>query len=307
MKLKLKGSVSFFTPKKLGVIYAVSLIVCVALRIYHVLTLIEPQTGFFKSSDFTVPLFYTVFAVSVIIILFGAYLSENDFNLTAKAVNSDKAVGIISIFMSLAFFLDFGYCFVMALDSEEAYSYSASESFSALMGNGSFPRKVQMFFAFFSFLYFLIFAVMVLAKKYKGQLKIMSLSTVFWGIGRMITLFVKKISFVQVSDLFLEIAATAFMTLFFFSLCECLSGVYREEAQWRIAGVGLPASLCCLVIQVPRIIAGILDNIHADEPGYVLYLYSDDYILNYVEIFVGILALILFIKAEKSKEVPAQE
>lgn len=307
MKMKLKGSVQFFTPKKLGIIYCVSLIVCVALRIYHVLNLIEPQTGFFYKTNFTVPLFYTVFAVSIILILIGAYLSKNNSVLSPETVNSDKVTGIISIFMSLAFFLDFGYSFVMAVDSETAYSYTASESFSALMSSGSLPRKIQMVFAILSCLYFLIFAITVLSKKYKGQMKILSLSTVFWGIGRLITLFINKISFVEVSDLFLEITATAFITLFFFSFCECLSGVYGEEAQWRITGVGLPASLCCFVIQIPRIVAGVFDNIHATEEGYVPYLYNDNYILNYVEIFVGILALVLFIKAIESKKTMIEE
>lgn len=306
MKLKLKGSVSFFTPKKLGLVYLASLIICVAIRTYHVLTLVEPQTGFFRETNFTVPLFFTVLALSCAFLIIGAYLSKDNIKLTAESVNSSKSVGIISILLSLGFFLDFGYCFIMAVDDENAYSYTASESFASLMRSGSLPRKAEMLFAALSFIYFLIFGITVLAKKYKGQMKIFSLVTVFWGISRLVTLFVKQISFVEVSDLFLEIASTAFMTLFFFSFCECVSGVYGKVAEWRISGVGLCTSLCCLTTQIPRIIAGIIDNTHVGEAGYVPHLYNDEYILNYVEIFTAVLVIVIFVtllsKAKPKKE-----
>ncbi len=301
-KLNIKGSVPFFTPARLIAVYALSLIICVPLRIFHVFSLIEPQTGFYSETNFSVVIFYVVLAFSCLFCLVGAYLSKNNITFTDKSVNANVPVGIIAILLSIGFFLDFGYCFVLSVDGENAYSYTAADSFAALMRSGFIPRKAEMLFAALSFIYFLVFAILVISKKYKGQMKIFSLVTVFWGITRLITLFVRQISFVRVSDLFLEIAATAFMTLFFFSFCECVSGVYRKEAQWRILGVGLPASLCCLVIQIPRIAAGISDNIHAGEPGYTVLLYNDDYILNYVEIFTGIIIISFFIALIKNKK-----
>ena len=305
MKQRLKGSIPFFTPKKLGLVYIVSLVICVALRIYHVLALIEPQTGFYSAKNFTVPLFYAVLVFACAFITVGAYLSKDVIDVSAETVNGEGAIGIVSLFLAAGFFLDFGYCFLMINAPDTAATYSNNSSiqesaFSSMMRTGSLPRKAEMVMAILAFLYFLILAVLILTKKYKGQMKIFSLVTVFWGVSRLVTFFVKQISFIKVSDLLLEIAATAFITLFFFSLCESLSGVYKKDAQWRVFGLGLPASLCCLTVQIPRIVAAFIDSIHAEEAEYIPILYSDDYILNYAVIFTGVLVIALFVALRKN-------
>ena len=197
MKQKIKGSLPFFTPKKLGIVYIVSLLICVPLRILHVLGYIEPQTGFFIKKDFTVVIFFAVLAFAFVFLLLGAYLSKEAFNVTDKTVNKNKPVGIIALFLSLSFFLDFGYCFVVSVDGEEAYSYTAGGTFAAMMRSGSLPRKAEMVFALLSFIYMLLFAIKVLSGKFRGQLKVFSLVTVFWGISRLVTLFVRQISFIR--------------------------------------------------------------------------------------------------------------
>ncbi|MGN1118013.1 MAG: hypothetical protein ACI4RU_05325, partial [Acutalibacteraceae bacterium] len=279
--------------------------ICVALRIYHVLALVEPQTGFYSEKNFTVPLFYAVLIFACAFIAVGAYLSKDIIDVSAETVNGKGSVGVVLLFLAAGFFLDFGYCFLMLNASDEATTYSNNSiiqesAFSSMMRTGSLPRKAEMVFAFLAFLYFLIFAVMILTKKYKGQMKIFSLVTVFWGISRLVTFFVKQISFIKVSDLFLEIATTAFITLFFFSFCESLSGVYKKDAQWRVFGLGLPASLCCLTVQIPRIVAAFIDSFHAEEAEYTPILYSDDYIINYAVIFTGVLVIAIFADLRKN-------
>lgn len=295
MKLKIKGSSSFFTIKKIFTVNIAALIICAALRVYHVFALIEPETGFFTEKNLTVYIFYAVFAFACIFSIVGAYLAKDALDISAESVNGNIVLGIISLLLAASFFLDFGYCFIMLDNASASSSLSQGSAFASMMKSASLPRKAQMLFGALSFVYFLILAVKIFTKKYNGQLKIFSLSTVFWGVSRLVTLFVKQISFVQVSDLFLEIAGTVFMTLFFFSMCECLSGVYKNSAQWRIAGIGLPAALTCLTMQIPRIAAAVSDNINYENVSYKLILVSDDYILNYIEMFVGVLVIALMI------------
>lgn len=298
MKLNIKGSVPFFTPKKFGLVYIISLVICAALRTYHVLSLIEPQTGFFSEKNFTVTLFYAVLTFSCLFCMVGAYLSRDIIEVTPEKVNGNGPIGIASLFLAGGFFLDFGYCLLLNSDAGEG-GYGDSQ-LAIMMRSGSLPRKAEMYLAILSFVFMVVFAIMVLTKKYKGQMKIFSLVTVFWGVARLVTLFVRQISFVQVSDLFLEIASTVFVTLFFFSLCESLSGVYRKDAMWRVFGIGLPASLCLLTIQIPRFVAAIVDSRHEGDSEYIPLLFSSDYIINYAQVFAGILVIVMFIVLMKN-------
>ena len=301
MKLKLKGSVPFFTPKKLGAVFGLSLIICTVLRIYHVFSLIEPQTGFYSHTDITVPVFYAVLVFSWIFCLCGSFLSGEAIDVSAENVSGKKITGIITLLLSEGFFLDFFYCFSLSQQGTDNFGLTGEESpFAIMMRSGMMPRKAEMVLALLSCIYCFILAIMILTNKYKGQMKIFSLVTVFWGIARLVTLFVRQISFVRVSDLFLEIASTAFLTIFFFSLCECIGGVYRKDAIWRVFGVGLPAALTSLTVQIPRIAAKIADSTHSGESDYIPYLFNNDYIINYVQIFAGILIIAMFVSLMKN-------
>ena len=75
-----------------------------------------------------------------------------------------------------------------------------------------------------------------------------------WISCRLLHLFVSKISFMRVSDLFLELLMCAFMVLFFMALAQVSSNVYSTESRWRLAGFGLPAALISAVISVSRLV-----------------------------------------------------
>lgn len=290
MKLKIKGSVPFFTPKKLGIVYLAALVICVAVRTLHAFTLIEPDTGFYSESNITVPLFFCVIVFAWIFCLVGSFLSKDVPDVSAETINGRKLPGIFAILLSIGFELDGFVCFSSLSSPEIQTNYSMSSPFAIMMRSGLLPRRIEMIFAFLSALYFLILGIKILLKKYKGEMKIFSLVTVFWGVARLVSLFVRQISFIRISGLFLDIAATAFLTIFLFSFCEVLSGVYRKDALWRVFGVGLPASLTCLTLQIPKLLTAFSGSENHT---------SADYSLNYALLIAGLFIAILFISTCK--------
>lgn len=277
MKNKIKGSSEAFSPKKLFMINTVAAVICTVLRIYHSLKLIEPDTGFYSKKDFTVYLFFIVLAGTCVFTVIASFFSKDTLDVSPKNINRSKLPGIVSLLFSFAFISDFAGAALKQYDNGLQY-YSDENPFTLMMRSGMLPSKAIMIFAALSCIFFLIFAILVLTGKYRGQLKVISLATVFWGVSKLVSLFVKQISFVQVSDLLLEIVSTAFLTIFLFSLCECLSGIYRKDALWRICGIGLPAMLCCLSTQLPRLIRS-----------------TTEYPLSLAELVAGIFIATLFI------------
>ena len=131
------------------------------------------------------------------------------------------------------------------------------------MRSGFLPMMLQSFFAFLSAIYFFILASDFskgTAKAYKR--KILATAPVSWAAARLITRFMRQISFVQVSDLLLELVMIAFMIMFFMALAQTASGVYKDQFKWRIPGLGLSAGLIAAVISVPRLIFTIFSNSH---------------------------------------------
>ncbi len=286
--MKIKNTSKALKPKHFYITFAVSLVICLALRFYHSMKLIDTETGFYSPSNFTVTVFYVVLAIAGIFMLIGSFLSANNESFEPEnVVGKNRHLGIISIFLSVGFIMEFAQSAVNALyaNRQSYYGYAETSGMAQLMKNGYVPNLLTSLFALLSALYFIKFAINCFKKNCKiSKSKIFVLAPVIWGLMKLISFFVKQISFIRVSDLFLEIASISLALIFLFSFAQCISGVYSDVAQWRITGVGLPAALFLLTLNIPKFVLTLIDSERYIVSGYPV---------NYAELFLGIFILAL--------------
>ena len=94
----------------------------------------------------------------------------------------------------------------------DSISYQQLFLFKALMASGTLPALLQSLFAVISAVYFTVAAISF--KKGNGSIsnhKYIALAPVFWAGFKLIARFIKQISYVQVSDLLLELMQFAQM------------------------------------------------------------------------------------------------
>ncbi len=290
--MKIKGSIKKIKPVHLIAAFVFGLVSCTALRFYHCVKLIDVESGFYKETDFTVPLFYVILIAVSLFILVAGFLSGNNNELNKGAIHSNKLLGISSIFLSLGMLIDTVYSSFLALYSSGG-STALSGGFTNLVQSGSLPYKLQSFFAFLSFLFFIVFTVNCFKKDGKiTSRRIFALMPVGWACTKMIPLFVKQISFVRVSDLVLQLIVVAFLTAYTLTFAQCLSGIYGDVAQWRLTAVGLVFSLFSIVLNLPKMAFTLIGKSEA----YV----TSGYPVSYAELFFAVFALILIFSVMQS-------
>ena len=255
-KLSLKGSRKDMNIGICNVVFIVAAIAGIIIRTMQMASYIDPETGFYKGyGDWIHLIFYIILAVNIIFFCGRTYLSA-DVRKIEIGGDSNKAASIGTRLFAVALIWDSFYSFFNGI-------YSAGSSNADLMRSGALPLTLQSFFAFLSAIYFFILASDFskgTAKAYKR--KILATAPVSWAAARLITRFMRQISFIQVSDLLLELVMIAFMIMFFMALAQTASGVYKDQFKWRIPGLGLSAGLIAAVISVPRLIFTIFSSSH---------------------------------------------
>ena len=255
-KLSIKGSRKDMNIGICNVVFIVAAIAGIIIRTMQMASYIDPETGFYKGyGDWIHLIFYIILAVNIIFFCGRTYLSA-DVRKIEIGGDSNKAASIGTRLFAVALIWDSFYSFFNGI-------YSAGSSNADLMRSGALPLTLQSFFALLSAIYFFILASDFskgTAKAYKR--KILATAPVSWAAARLITRFMRQISFIQVSDLLLELVMIAFMIMFFMALAQTASGVYKDQFKWRIPGLGLSAGLIAAVISVPRLIFTIFSSSH---------------------------------------------
>lgn len=262
--MKLKNSNESLKLKSLFPVMYGGALLLIILRTLQLTRFIDSETGFLTGGTFVNALLYIVIAGLCIYFIAVSFLSEEGRKVEIAAIKNKGAsataviFGISLIYDSFSSFSDS----IIIFDEIGIGSFgSGAESFKTLMATGTLPYALQSLFALLSAVY-----AFLLAKSFsKGSLaahnhKYFALSPVAWAAFKIITRFVKQISYIKVSDLFLELIMLAFMILFFVALAQVTSGVYSDDARWRITALGLSGALVSLCINVPRFVLGIFAN-----------------------------------------------
>lgn len=246
--MKIKGSSQKINP--LYSLYVIAGLLCVAIpfRTYQLLSIVEAETGFYKEINWSVYLMYALCILAVLV----PYI----LTLLAKNVPESRAVYRKNKLLAAASFI-FGIGLVA--DAVNAlstlvltYQGFYTEEISVA------PTVLQGVFGILSAIYIIVFGISYIdGRTFYSKYKLLALCPLMWSVVRLIIRFVKKISYVNVSDLMLELFAIAFMMLFFLSFARISSGLSNKKSMRSLWSAGFAAIFFCTVANMPRLIAVI--------------------------------------------------
>ena len=277
-------------------VFAVGAVAGVIIRLMQMVSYIDPETGFYKGyGDWIHLIFYVILAVNILFFCSRCYLSA-DVKKIGIGNDSHRTAAVGTRLFAVSLLWDCFYSFFMGI-----YNASGSSTgYTDIMKSGTLPMCLQSIFALLSAVYFFILASDFskgTAKAYKR--KLLATAPVCWAGARLIFRFLRQISFVQVSDLLLELVMIAFMVMFFMALAQTASGVYKDMYKWRIPAFGMSAALIAAVISVPRLVMTVFNSslINGDHPFSVV-----DFVF-----VIFILTLMAKIKEDAQRPAESQE
>lgn len=250
--MKLRGSNEKINP--LTSLYVILGLVAVAVpfRMYQLLNIIESDTGFYKRVDWSVYLIYGLAVLAVIVPFVLTNLAKNVPESKAP-FRKNRFLAATSIVFAIGLLADAVICLSNILLS--------GGSIAMLIVEGGLIGAVEGVFAIFAAIYMFIFGISYVdGRTTYSQYKFLALSPLFWSMCRIVIRFVRKISYINVSDLMLELFAIAFMMIFFLHLARISSGLSNDKAMRNLFVTGFVSIFFTVTTNLPRLVMVITGN-----------------------------------------------
>lgn len=259
--MKIKQSSNKANVSALPLVFVVMTVVAAVIRCFQVFSLIDASTGFYKEKSILTVLLYLIVIGSCVVFCLISFLSINSSGIVTHEIES-KRLSVCTYAFAIVMLIDCVKSFLMSVSSSgNTDVYEQTGRIRQLVGSGSLAQFVQSVFALLSFVYLMTLASSIKSAGEKAsKRKILALAPVGWTAFRLVGLFVSKISFIQVSDLFFELVMLSFMTLFFMAVAQTTSGVYSDGAGWKIPAFGLSSALVAGMLSVSRFIATVVNR-----------------------------------------------
>lgn len=249
--MKIKNSNPSLKSGILSVVFVALCVVCTALRTYQMFSFIEPVTGFNVGPEWFMILLYVLLIGGCLAFCVVSFLSKDTAELQPMGTKS-KTAAYLAFLMSLLFMRNWFSNVFGGVDTLTGAQSTAG--FKGMMASGLLTGSLQGVFAFFSMVYMFIFAFdMKNGTAKASKFKILAIAPAGWAAVRLVGNFLSQISFLEVSDLFLELVMLSFMALFFMAFAQVNSGVNSTGFSWRLCGFGYSAALVAVPLFVSRI------------------------------------------------------
>lgn len=252
---KLKGSSEAVKMKYLLFVFAAAVLVVLPTRVYQLLALVDPVTGFYTSSDITITVLGAALAIFVLLFMLLSFISK-EVPSPKLPVGKNPVLGITGAVMAAALVYD-----IVSVERaifptrQNSVSIYISILKSNLAGSAGVFSILQMVFALFAVIYFAVFAISHLnGKASYREFKLLALSPLCWAMTKLVSRMMHAISFLSVSELLFEIFTLVFLMLFFLTFARISTGVFTQDSMWGIYGYGLSAALFTALITVPRLV-----------------------------------------------------
>ncbi|MBQ4644352.1 MAG: hypothetical protein IJB72_01165 [Clostridia bacterium] len=231
-------------------LYIISGLLCLAVpfRTYQLLFITENTTGFYKNVDWSV---YAIYGLSTLAILVSIVI----VNLAKNVPSSRDEIKKKNIFLSISSIL---FSFGIIIDSVLSFASiiagtAGTENFTSVV--------IETVFGVLAAIYFMLFGI----SHFDGrttyfQYRFLALAPLAWTTGRIIIRFMKKIAYVNVADLMLELFVLAGMMIFFLSLARISSGLSNEKSMRSLFASGYICIFFCALANVPRIVLMLTGN-----------------------------------------------
>lgn len=268
-----------------------AVLIAIPLRVYQYFKLINPETGFYDDTDFSVFVMYAVIAIAMFICIVFAYLKHKSIKPVYNNKSSMPHI-IMSIIMAAGICTD---SFGIISDYLELYSANTGNFINVsdyVSAQGGSLMLIQAIFGIMSAIYFVVSGLSALNKINAPKLKFLALMPVAWCILRLLFRFKRTISFINVSDLLLELFMIVFTMMFFLALAQVNSKIDADSVFWKLYAYGFPAVMFSLVIFLPRFILILTGS--GDQLNPV-------YLPNFSDLTTAIYATYICISASKTK------
>ncbi len=271
--MKIIGSCKKINPLLPLYIIVGLLAVSIPLRTYQFLFITEANTGFYRTIDWSVYVIYGLSAVAILISYIFVNLAKN---VPASKDEIRKKSPILAI-ASVAFALG------VAIDSVSSFV-------SILVGQVAPENMIAVWieavFGIFAAIYILIFGVSHFdGKTTYSQHKFLALAPLFWVSGRIIIRIMKKIAYVNIADLMLEIALLGFMMMFFLSFARISTGLSTEKSMRSLFASGYVCLFFCALANISRLVLKLTGNgalLAAEYPVSVSDLFFAIFVAAYI-------------------------
>lgn len=266
---------------------AIGIIVLCPLRIYQYFNILEAETGFYSKTDFSV---YVLYAVMLFVILFSVIAAfMNKKNLEMKKISLSPAAGAVAFAIGgVGFAFDAASCVKEYLSlGNNSYAGAQLNGLQLLNQNGGLIVLFEALFGIISAIYFFTLASGHASKKdIAPKLRLMALALPLWSVMRLLLKFKTKISFINVSDLFIGLFAIAFTMLFLLYFAQTMSEVDKGESYFKLYAYGIPAAVFSIICFLPRLILSVIGR---DD------LLCAEYGIEYCDILIPVMILIILI------------
>lgn len=242
-------------------------LVCIPLRVYQYCKLINPTTGFYDGVNITVYVVYAVLAICIAVCAGFAFIRRKSI----KPVDVDcfsKGFSTVSIIMALGVAVE---SFSVLSDYLSLFSSSGSSYISVAeyaSSQGGTIMLAQAVAGILATVYFAISGFAAINKTLLPKIRLFTIIPVIWCIFRLLFRFRRTISFVNVSDLLLELFAIVFTMAFFLALAQVIAKIDSDTIFWKIFAYGFPAVILSLICFIPRFILILTGNSEQLNPLY---------------------------------------
>lgn len=248
--MKIKASFGKLNRKILFAIFAVIGSALTAVRFYQMFSLTDPATGFFTDkSNFTVPLYYVLWGVTVLGAFVLTYLSA-DSSVSACGAQRNVPHALASLL------------FAAAAGAEAFSDISSMLAEGGYMGLWQYVRMEKQYVALIGDIFGFLTAAVLLAdaaaflsgKGFFSKLKLCHLFPVLWMFCLTVRYFSITVSYLNVTQLMLMIFADGFLMVFLFEFARFLCNIGTEETSWMLFASGAIAEIFLCASVLPNIV-----------------------------------------------------
>ena len=257
--MKIKGKYEKISP--LAPLYTVLalLVVTIPFRVYQHLNIVAADTGFYKRIDWSVYLMYAVATVAVVIPYILTYLAKN-IPASKSPFRKNRFLAVTSIIFAIGIIVDVVSAFSQFILNIKSFSAIGASAFGPLNPQ-QIPLLIEAVAGVVASIYMLIFGISYIdGRTTYSQYKFMALTPLFWAMSRLVVRFVKKIAYINVSDLMLELFGIAFLMMFLLSFARISSGLANEKAMRNAFASGSATLFFLATANVSRLLVIITGN-----------------------------------------------
>ena len=257
--MKLKGAAKNMSPKTpvlLGVVLGVALVI---LRAYQTVSLIDPETGFFKTSaGFTVPLFYILaigFALLVPAVCYLCPLSKAEYIAAEK-----RPLHAISCLLFAAAVIGNSISLFTSGAANDISQNSVKHILS--QNNGRLVNATAVLGIIAAIALVLCAVSFFTGKELIKKTKILYLAPALWALCKTMSYFTINASYLNNTSLLVCIFADVFLMIFFFEYARKVTGIAGDGNSAAYLGT----ALVCAFLQLSAGVTGLLGALSLRGP-----------------------------------------